>query len=615
MNRELATTEISFFHCPITKEKLRDPVVAEDGHTYERDAIVKWLQDENGTSPKTRKPLDINRLIPNLLVKQLIDEQFETTLRKQNYLFKLGDDIKQLDHLFVTFGKSIDAAEWIKKRDGPPIILMTITGARAQKEAMFYVNMSKHSHVVRTYGLVDNPDEEVMLVQERAQNGDLLQILKKRDRPPSEIVLREVFIQIADGMSFLAHNNIVHGDLACRNILVFNYDEQNPRQILVKVTDFGLSRASSIYKSVSTSTSTTLNVIPYRYTAPEILQNPDSKEFYTEKSDMYSMGVLMWEAYSLRGKQPWSHIQDDNIVMQMVIEGERLQQPPTCSEELWSLIQTTMLQQPDDRPTFSDLHRQLIELKIGIQASPVLSSNVKKALKDIKENSRAICLSETALSNEEMKLIAEELKTNETVHCLELCQNKLSNEGATVIAEMLEMNRTISEMMLSSNNISSDGAVRLALALTRNHTLATLDIGYNPLFDDGIQAICEALKKTKTLTKLFIHGTRISIIGVKSIAEMLRDKHLTLERLAIGSNNITDGGAELIAEALKINTSLTWLHMESPDITDKGVRALANAIKVHKRRFDYFYVIPDSPITDSARKAIKAALHVNAACN
>jgi hypothetical protein len=29
--------------CPITQELMRDPVVAEDGYTYEREAILRWF--------------------------------------------------------------------------------------------------------------------------------------------------------------------------------------------------------------------------------------------------------------------------------------------------------------------------------------------------------------------------------------------------------------------------------------------------------------------------------------------------------------------------------------------------------------------------------------------
>ena len=41
------------FSCPITRELMRDPVIAADGHTYDREAIEMWLRNHN-TSPKVR---------------------------------------------------------------------------------------------------------------------------------------------------------------------------------------------------------------------------------------------------------------------------------------------------------------------------------------------------------------------------------------------------------------------------------------------------------------------------------------------------------------------------------------------------------------------------------
>ncbi len=56
-----------------------------------------------------------------------------------------------------------------------------------------------------------------------------------------------------------------------------------------------------------------------RYVAPEILSTNVTSDDYTEKSDVYSMGVFMWEDYS-RGTIPWSKISDDNDL----INGELL---------------------------------------------------------------------------------------------------------------------------------------------------------------------------------------------------------------------------------------------------------------------------------------------------
>ena len=55
--------------CPITHEVFRDPVLAEDGRLYEREAITRWI-NEHGTSPFTRQVLDVNRLQPDDVVRK-----------------------------------------------------------------------------------------------------------------------------------------------------------------------------------------------------------------------------------------------------------------------------------------------------------------------------------------------------------------------------------------------------------------------------------------------------------------------------------------------------------------------------------------------------------------
>ena len=59
--------------CPITLEVMRDPVVADDGHSYEREAIECWLIG-NRTSPVTRRVMGTASLIPNHRLRTLIQD-------------------------------------------------------------------------------------------------------------------------------------------------------------------------------------------------------------------------------------------------------------------------------------------------------------------------------------------------------------------------------------------------------------------------------------------------------------------------------------------------------------------------------------------------------------
>ncbi|KAL0054363.1 hypothetical protein WJX82_007700 [Trebouxia sp. C0006] len=45
----------NLFCCPLTKVAMHDPLIAADGHTYERRAMEHWLR-QHGTSPITAEP-------------------------------------------------------------------------------------------------------------------------------------------------------------------------------------------------------------------------------------------------------------------------------------------------------------------------------------------------------------------------------------------------------------------------------------------------------------------------------------------------------------------------------------------------------------------------------
>ena len=76
------------FHCPITMEVMRDPVVASDGHTYEKAALVQVLQQRDAVSPLTRESLDPGIIVPNLALRKRIrgymDEVCEVVEEERN---------------------------------------------------------------------------------------------------------------------------------------------------------------------------------------------------------------------------------------------------------------------------------------------------------------------------------------------------------------------------------------------------------------------------------------------------------------------------------------------------------------------------------------------------
>ena len=64
--------------CPISMELMEDPVLAMDGHTYDRSSIEAWLKTGKKTSPKTNEALPSTTLYPNHAVKSMVQDYLET---------------------------------------------------------------------------------------------------------------------------------------------------------------------------------------------------------------------------------------------------------------------------------------------------------------------------------------------------------------------------------------------------------------------------------------------------------------------------------------------------------------------------------------------------------
>jgi len=92
---ELPLQHPADFLCPITLELMIDPVVASDGHSYERAAITQWLEHHD-TSPKTNETLKCKLLIANLTLKSMILEYRRKT--RCEFTIQLVPSATQCNH-------------------------------------------------------------------------------------------------------------------------------------------------------------------------------------------------------------------------------------------------------------------------------------------------------------------------------------------------------------------------------------------------------------------------------------------------------------------------------------------------------------------------------------
>jgi len=60
--------------CPLTMELMERPLMSRHGHNFEQEAILRWLEEGNGTCPLTRKPMGVRDLVSNFYLQKRIDE-------------------------------------------------------------------------------------------------------------------------------------------------------------------------------------------------------------------------------------------------------------------------------------------------------------------------------------------------------------------------------------------------------------------------------------------------------------------------------------------------------------------------------------------------------------
>ncbi len=162
---------------------------------------------------------------------------------------------------------------------------------RFQREALSVSNLS-HPNIVEVYD-VGEEDGEYYIVMEYIDGKTLKQLLKKREYLTLTEVI-DIMTQLTDGIAHAHESYIIHRDIKPQNIMI----EDDGR---IKITDFGIAMA--LNATQLTQTNSVMGSV--HYLPPEQASGKGA----TVKSDIYSMGILMYEL--LTGTVPFK---GDNAV-------------------------------------------------------------------------------------------------------------------------------------------------------------------------------------------------------------------------------------------------------------------------------------------------------------
>ena len=219
----------------------------------------------------------------------------------------------------------------------------------------------ENEHLPKYQGVIE---EEKAIIMSKYEGVSLNEYMKNNQ---SNIGWKQVFdisLQIIDGIMYLHKNNILHRNLKDTNILIHKIDE-NDENLHITIHNFGLKELGVDNNAIKKSNNL--------YIAPEILQY----DLYSEKSDVYSFCLLLWqlvfrciygsysspfEEYlgSMRETQILQQIQNDTLVPTI---------PPTIPRILSNMLQLCLQKEPSSRHPFNELKSIIVECEKDYNAN------------------------------------------------------------------------------------------------------------------------------------------------------------------------------------------------------------------------------------------------------
>lgn len=143
----------------------------------------------------------------------------------------------------------------------------------------------EHSNIVKLLDVYQT-NNNMYIVTEFCEDGDLRSLIKKKKKLGEKLAIR-VLKDIVCGFKYLHEKDIIHRDLKPANILI--------KDTQCKISDFGFA------KNLEYGENTMMRSVVGTplYMSPQIL----NKDSYTNKSDLWSIGLIFYEM--IYGHTPW----------------------------------------------------------------------------------------------------------------------------------------------------------------------------------------------------------------------------------------------------------------------------------------------------------------------
>ena len=340
----------------IKKKKCVNPGNAKVTNEYSLDAFM------NGNQARINSSMILNEQAPHLLYSgkyEMEESNFEIGRKIGGGTF--GSVYEGLTYDLINPKQKIKAAIKAVNNPNDPSQVFAL-----MCEIKVLDKLDKHINLVNMIGACTDEfrNGKLWLLLEHCSHGNMKNfLLRNRDiilkslhyhRVPHEILNIRLFLKwshsICRGMEYLASKNIMHGDLAARNILISK--SNNCECYVAKISDFGLSK---IFYDKTSYVKQERKKLPWKWMDVYFLDT----NVLRLSSDVWSFGIVFWEMLSL-GRFPYAGEEAD-VTIKKIKDGFRLPVPDEVKGANWLMNSynevTNMCWQldPEKRCNFSDL--------------------------------------------------------------------------------------------------------------------------------------------------------------------------------------------------------------------------------------------------------------------
>jgi hypothetical protein len=111
---KLSEKTISTITCPISLEIMEDPITTQYGDTFDKKSLLTWLE-KNKYCPLSRRPINIDYLIPNKALKMCIEHYRSMNLLPKNKKYeetKKEETKKEENNTPLIFGNNDNVSNY-----------------------------------------------------------------------------------------------------------------------------------------------------------------------------------------------------------------------------------------------------------------------------------------------------------------------------------------------------------------------------------------------------------------------------------------------------------------------------------------------------------------------